>query len=192
MVQAKPKNLTASAEAIKALKEDDCYVDEHPTTPSSLLRILTLIIKKYSASAPKGMTSSLQALAALTHENNMSAQHTPPLVDAFAQKIGERMENTLQAELGKMSEIVKSSLTDRASLQNAVSTLGETAISLEKAAADMARSITEATTVTSQAASTARSYKEALINTKISADHPPAPSLPTQMLKRRTNKQGRN
>ncbi|KAI9442592.1 hypothetical protein H4582DRAFT_2054995 [Lactarius indigo] len=107
MDQAKPKSPNTSNEAKKALKEDDCYIDENPTTPYTHLRTLTLIIKKHSASAPKGMTRSLQALAALMHKSNTTAQHPPQIVDALAQKIGEHMESTLQAEMGKMSELVK-------------------------------------------------------------------------------------
>ncbi|KAI9436480.1 hypothetical protein H4582DRAFT_2078697 [Lactarius indigo] len=142
MDQAKPKSPNASNEAKKALKEDDCYIDENPTTPYTHLRTLTLIIKKHSASAPKGMTRSLQALAALMHESNTTAQHPPQIVDTLVQKIGEHMESTLQAEMGKMSELVKSSLADRDLLQNAVSTLGKTANTLRKAAADMDKSVT--------------------------------------------------
>ncbi|KAH9011040.1 hypothetical protein EDB83DRAFT_2530462 [Lactarius deliciosus] len=160
MEQTKPKTLNASTEAKKALKDDGCYIEENPITSFTLLRILTLIIMKHSATAPKGLTRSLQALAALMHENNVPAQQTPLAVDALALKL----------------------LAEHGTLQNAITTLGETTASLEKATSDMAKSITEATTVTTQAASTARSYKEALTNTHFNAEKNPAPSPPAHTI----------
>ncbi|KAI9436908.1 hypothetical protein H4582DRAFT_2077918 [Lactarius indigo] len=138
--------------------------------PSTLLCTLRLIIKKYSASAPKGMTSSLQALAVLMHKNNAAVQHTPPVVDALAQKVSKWVETSLQKVMGEMSDIVQSSLANHITLQKAINDLGETVASLDKVASNMAKSIMEATAATSQVASTARSYKEALTNTQLNAE----------------------
>ncbi len=78
----------------------------------------------------------------------------------------------------ELSKAVQSSITEQKKFQNTVEALDTLANALRNAASDMGKSITNATTMTSQIMETAAIYKEALQSTNMH---------PTQAAVRSTN-----
>ncbi|KAH9048211.1 hypothetical protein EDB84DRAFT_1557007 [Lactarius hengduanensis] len=95
--------------------------------------------------------------------------------------LGEIVENTIQTGITKLSSALQNSLAEQSKLQNTAEALDASANSLNKIAMDMCKSITDATTVTSQITKTAVTYKEALLSTNTRPVLAPAcPPPPTQ------------
>jgi hypothetical protein len=164
--RAKTKEL--EMEARKLLLSEECLTDEANITHHTILHALTLILQKYSMTIPQNLTRVLTALAALLKQvNNTShaAAQFEPTVDALSQKVGERIEKAMQEEMEKMSTLIKSSLAEQSKALSPPEGLVETVTTLKQVASDMSKSISEATTATSQINDTALNYKQALLCT---------------------------
>ena len=164
--KAKAKEL--ELEARKLLISEECLSDETNITHETILHALSLIVQKYSTTAPQSLIRALTALVALLQQTNnpsSSATQFAPVVDALSQKLGERIERTMQEEMEKMSTLIKSSIAEQSKALSPPDCLVETVTTLKQVASDMNKTISEATTATSQINDTALNYKQALLQT---------------------------
>ena len=152
-------------EARRMLKEEGCLNDDTTITHSTILQALTSVIQKYNATAPQSLTRALTALAALMQEANGTNTQFTPVIEVLTQKLGERIEIAVQEGMDKVSTLIKSSVADHCKSLDNTDTLTDAVNTLKQVATDMSKSISEATTVTSQINDTALTYKQALINT---------------------------
>lgn len=162
-------------EARKILLSEGCLANEANITHQTILHALTSILQKYSTTIPQNLTRVLTALAALlTQANNASnsAAQLEPVVDALSQKVTERIEKAMQEEMDKMSTLIKSSLAEQSKALSPPEGLVETVTTLKQVASDMSKSISEATTATTQINDTALNYKQALLRTTNQASQP--------------------
>ena len=90
-------------EACNILIGENCLNEEATVTHPMLLRTLSLIIQKYSSTAPPSLTKALTALTALMHKANNAMSQFTPVMETLTKKIGERLEKSLQEEMDKMS-----------------------------------------------------------------------------------------
>ncbi|KAF8256768.1 hypothetical protein EI94DRAFT_1710241 [Lactarius quietus] len=95
-------------EACKVLIGEKCLNEETAITHAVLLKALMQLIQKYSMSAPQSLIRALTALSALLHEINSIASQamTTPMLETLTQKIGERVDKSLQEEMGKMRNMM--------------------------------------------------------------------------------------
>ena len=161
----KAKSKAVEAEARKTLIGEGCLNDETIITHHSILDTLSLIIQKYDTTAPQGLTRVLTALAALLSEANNATSQLAPAVEALTQKLGERIERSMQEEMSKLSADIKTSVAEQCKSIFPPEPLNAAVTTLKQVAADMNKTIGEATTATSQITDTALTYKEALITT---------------------------
>jgi hypothetical protein len=164
--KAKPKAADAEAEARKILIEEDCLSGDTSTiTQHTLICTLTLIIQKYSAAAPKGFMTALQAFTVLMQESNNAVAQQMPIMEALTQKIGDCLEKTVQKEMEKLSTTIKSSIADQCKSLSPTNSITDAVSTLRQVASDMGKSINEVTTATTQISDMVQSYKEALLST---------------------------
>ena len=154
-------------EARKLLIGENCLNEENIITHPTLLRTLSLIIQKYSPTAPQSLTKALTALSALMHEANNATSQFTPVMEALTKKIGERFEKSLQEEMDKMSTTLKNALADQSKSLNPPESMTEAVTTLKQVAADMNKSINDAQAATSQITDTALTYKQALLQTTV-------------------------
>lgn len=159
---------TKVTEAIarKTLEKEECLDEGTALTFHSLLCALKLITLKYSATTPQDLTQALQALAMLMEAINNTDTPHKLTVDAITLQMSEHIEETIRNELNKLSMSLKSSLTEHCKSLSPPESLTDTISTLKQVAINMGKSITEATTATTQISDTAQSYKTALLNTK--------------------------
>jgi hypothetical protein len=120
----------AEAEACKILIGEECLKDETDITHQLLLNALTSLIQKYSNTAPESLTRALMALATLMLWVNSSNMQLEPVINSQAQKLGERIETSMKAELDKVSMSIKSSLTEHCKSISPPESLTETITTL--------------------------------------------------------------
>ena len=152
-------------EARRMLKEEGCLNDDTAISHSIILQVLTTIIQKYNDTAPQSLTRALTALAALMQEANGANAQLTPVIEALTQKLGERIEIAIHKGMDKVSTLIKSSVADQCKILNNSETLTDAVSTLKQVATDMGKTISEATTVTTQINDTVLTYKQALINT---------------------------
>jgi hypothetical protein len=152
------------AEARKFLVTEEKVLNEGTDISThSLIRALKLTTQKYSPTAPLSLTKTLQAITTLLQESSNSPAQFTPVLEALTQKLGERVEKSLQEEMSKLSITIKNSLIDQYKTLSPPDSLTETVASLKQVASDMTKSIGEATTATTQITDTAHTYKQALL-----------------------------
>ena len=161
----KAKLKAIEAEAHKTLIGDGCLDDETIITHHTILDTLSLIIQKYDSTAPQGLTQALTALAALMTEVNSATSQLAPAVEALTQKLGERIERSMQEEMAKLSADIKNSVAEQCRSIHPPEPLNDAVSTLKQVAADMSKTIGEATTATNHITNTALTYKEALTTT---------------------------
>ena len=169
----KAKAKESETDAHKILLNEGCLNDESNITHHTILSTLTSLIQKYSATTPQDLAKALTALASLLKQANDtasgSASQFEPTVTALSQKVGERIEKTMQNEMDKMSTLFKSALAEQCKALSPPESLVETVTTLKQVASEMSKSINEATTATSQINDTALNYKQALLRTTTQA-----------------------
>ena len=168
----KAKSKAIETEARKLLTGDGCLNDETIITHHIILETLSLIIQKYDSAAPQGLTRALTALAALMNEANNATTQLAPAVEALTQKLGERIERSLQEEMTKMSADITRSVAEQCRSIIPPEPLNAAVVTLTQVAADMNKTISEATMATNQITTTALTYREALTNTVKQAIQP--------------------
>jgi hypothetical protein len=159
----KAKAREAETEARRILTEEECLSAEVTVTHHTLPHTLTSLAQKYDNSAPPNLIKAMRALALLATKIENPNGQFEPVVDAITQRLGERIEKTLQTGMDKLSTVIKSSLADQSSSLNAPEALTETITNLKQVASDMSKTINEATTVTTHINDTALNYKQALL-----------------------------
>ena len=127
-----------------------------------------------STTAPQGLTRVLTAVAALMNEANSTTSQLAPAVEALTQKLGEHIEKSMQEELAKVSADIRSSVAEQYRSMTPPEPLNEAVTTLQQVAADISKTIREATTATNQFTDTALTYKEALTNTVNQTTQAPA------------------
>ena len=152
-------------EARRTLKEEGCLNDDADISHNILLQALTTIIQKYNATSPQSLTRALTALAALMQETNSTNAQPTPVLEVLTQKLGERIETAIHEGMDKVSTLIKSSVAEHCKTLNNSETMTDAVSTLKQVATDMSKTISEATTATSQINDTALTYKQALINT---------------------------
>ena len=168
----KTKVKDIEVEACKLLLSEGCLTDEDSISHNTILNALTLVIQKYSASAPQDLAKALAAIVTLLKQANYASEATKQCesaVDALSQKVGERIEKTMQDEMGKMSTMIKRSLAEQKEALSPQEGLVETVTTLKQVASDMSKTINEATTATNQINDTALNYKQALLQSTTQA-----------------------
>ena len=164
----KAKGKDIEVEVCKLLLSEGCLTDEDNITHTMILNTLMLVIQKYSASAPQDLTKALAAIVALLKQANYASEATKQCesaVDALLQKVGEHIEKMMQEEMGKMSTMIKHSLTEQKEALSPQEGLVETVTTLKQVALDMSKSINKATMVTNQINDMVLNYKQALLQT---------------------------
>jgi hypothetical protein len=153
------------AAARKTLIEEKVLSEGTDITHQNITRTLTLIIQRHSQSAPQGLIKALQAIAILMQEANNASNQLNPVLETLTQKLGERVEKSLQEEITKLSNSLKDTMTDQCKALAPSESVVEAVATLKQVASDMSKTIGEATTATTQINDTAHSYKQALMQT---------------------------
>jgi hypothetical protein len=161
-------------EACRTLMEEDYLSDETTITPQTLLHALLLIIQKHSTSAPPELTEALTALATLMKEIENTSTQPTLATEALVQSLGEHIERLMMNGMDKISTLIKSSMADQCRSTSSLESLTEAVNTLKLVASDMNKTISKATTATSQINDTALTYKEALLHTTAQATQPQA------------------
>ena len=170
------------ADARKTLEKEECLDEESPISSHSLLQALKLVTLKYSTTTPQGLAQALQALVTLMQANNNPDAPHKPTLDALTLQMGEHIEGTIRNELNKLSTSLQNSLADHCKTLSPPETLTDTVSTLKQVAIEMGKSITEATTATTQISDTAQSYRNALLNTNCQAARTQAQTVGPQTL----------
>ena len=164
--QAKAKEAREAGQIARHhLISEKFFDEETPVTNSTLLRTLTQIIQKYNASTPQNLIRTLTNLTVLMHEANASEPQLTPTIEILTQKLGERIDKSLKEEMGKMSNLITSSLAEQRKDVETPESLNEAINTLKQVTSDMNKTINEATMATTQITDTAYSYKQALLQT---------------------------
>ncbi|KAF8268521.1 hypothetical protein EI94DRAFT_1800348 [Lactarius quietus] len=151
-------------EARKVLISEKCLSEDTPISHQTLLRALSIIMQKYNPSTPLPLTRTMTAFAALMNEANNATSQIVPTIEVLTQKVGERVEKSIQEEMDKMSTLIKSSLAEQRKVAEPSESLTEAVTAIQKAVSDINKTINEATAVTTQITDTAQLYKQALTN----------------------------
>ena len=149
--------------ARKTLIEEKALSEGSEVTYQTITRALTLITQKHSQLAPQGLIKALQAVSTLLQEANSTANQFTPVLETLTQKLGERVERSMQQEISKLSNSIKDTLADQCKAMNPPEAMIEAVTTLKQVASDMNKTIGEATNATTQISDTAQSYKQALL-----------------------------
>ena len=96
-------------------------------------------------------------------EANNASNQLDPVLKTLTQKLGERVEKSLQEEITKLSNSLKDSMADQSKAMTTSGTVVEAVATLKQVASDMSKTIGEATTATTQINDMVHSYKQALM-----------------------------
>ena len=164
--QAKAKEAREAGQtARRHLIAEKFHGEETSITLSVLIRTLTQIIQRYSTTTPQPLIKTLTNLTVLMHEANAPDLQVAPTMEILTQKLGERIDRSLKEEMGKMSTLITSSLADQQKALSPPESMNDAISTLKQVASDMSKTLNEATTATTQISDTARSYKQALLQT---------------------------
>lgn len=168
------------AEARKILMDEKVLNDRTGITLQTLTKVLLLIVQKYSTATPHNLIKVLQALATLMQETSNTTLQITPTMETLTQKLGERVERSLQEEMAKLSDTIKSSMAEQCKAASLPDSLAETVASLKQVATDMTKTVGEATMATSNITDTTHSYKQVLLQAALQAAVMPQPSRTMQ------------
>ena len=177
----KAKAKEAEAEARRILTEEECLSAEDTITHHTLPHMLTTLAQKYASNAPPNLIKAMRAIALFATKTENPNGQFEPVVEAITHRLGEHLDKSLQAEMAKMSNVIKSSIADQNSSLNTPEALTETITNLKQVASEMSKTINEATTVTTHINDTALNYKQALLQTATQ----PQPQAQTQQVRPR-------
>ena len=162
--KAKAKEIREEETAARKILIDEKIINEGTElTHQTITRALTLTIQKHAQSAPQSLIKTLQAVNTLLQEANNATNHLTPVLETLTQKLGERVEKSLQEEMSKLSTALKDSMADQYKGINSPESVVEAVATLKQVATDMSKTIGEATNATTQINDTAHSYKQALL-----------------------------
>ncbi|KAF8260753.1 hypothetical protein EI94DRAFT_1706060 [Lactarius quietus] len=151
-------------EACKILLGKKCLNEDTTITHQSLLCTTTLIIQKYSATAPQSLTRALMAVTALWNEANNSTLQTILVMEILTQKLGERIEKSIQGEMEKMSTMIRSSLDEQQNTPESMESLLDVVTTIKKMALDISKTINETAATTTQITDIVHTYTQALLH----------------------------
>jgi hypothetical protein len=161
----KAKVQDLETEARRLLISEECLSDGANITHHTITHSLSLLTQRYRQTAPQNLTRALTALVALSQQtnNNATAQLTP-IVDKLSHELGGRIEKTMQEELDKMSNLIKSSMAEQCKATKPPADLAEAVSTLKQVATEMNKTVGEASAATTQINDTALNYKQALLS----------------------------
>jgi hypothetical protein len=137
---------------------------EEDLTATSLYTAYKLIFDRYLAKTPsdtqKVMLAFKAALAMYAAEKNTE---NDTAMEACAKRISEKVEETLDRGLTKLSNAIESTLTAQRDIQSATIRVEESATSIQKAMEDVGKNLTTISDTSNKLTNTVCSYKEILL-----------------------------
>lgn len=152
-------------EARRALISDGCLARDELINHSTLPHVVVLIVRKYRATAPQGLTKDLMALTMLMQEANEDGAQSTHTEGTLLQEMEKCIARTVQQEMEKVSTVIKSTIADQCKAASPPESLLEAVTTLKQVAKEMGKSIVEANIATTQISDMALTYKEALLKT---------------------------
>lgn len=159
----KSKLELAGEQARKLLANIGCLQAEEAIMPISLYKIFWKVMDKYGKSLHEDVLLTLQAFALLVQENTDREYLSNKAINAVVSQIEESMGLAIENSLSKLSMTVDNLLANQGELQASSTTLSKTAESLQKLSTDIESHVKEASATSSQLASMATDYRDALL-----------------------------